>query len=668
MSPLFLIKATGFFFGSFLHLFLLVVFLRRESWDRLRRLVFLLVFATTLWHVGNLGSLVLGQVSRLAYGRLNQSFDALAYLGLALLPPLLLHTHVFVYNKKNVRPAIPTGLVWLAYLPLFALPLSLPLLFQATPTDPVARSEPYPVPFVMWFSIVLSLSGLIDGRIAQHVDTAQERRLYRVLRVYFWATAAGLLYLYPLEGRQFWLGSYIEALVMLSSILPVAILAYYIYRYRYLEIFIQKSIAYALLVLAVLMGYLFGVRQLRLWAESVTGETASLLIESVMMLGLVFMFPALASWIDRQVGQIFKSELKRYSETAERIRQAAYTMFSPRMLVEFTEILLKRDLQLKDARIRLFESDQESLEAPQSGLWKVYPLQAGATALGALEVELSSSEQMATLADAFPLLAGEITAALEHAQLLENKIQLERELAKSSHLASLGQTAATIAHNVKNPLSSMKTLLQLVSEDAELKEEHRSELRTALDEIDRLSKTVTSLLRFSRPDESPRAEELDVEEFFRSLERFFLPQARARNVKIRTSISCSLRVLADREQWLDIFSNLLVNAIEAVDGGGLVELTVDCERDRLPARLYVSVRDNGRGVPESLRERIFDPFITNKQRGTGLGLAIVKRRLGQIGGVISFESPIEQGCGTRFRVEFPIDEAIHESAHRSNRR
>jgi len=660
MSALLLIKAAGFLFGSSLHLFLLVIFLRRRNWDRLKQLLFCLVCATTLWHVGNLGAMVISQIPRLAFGRFNQFFDALAYLGLASLPPLLLNTHLVVYRKKGILPQIPAAFAAILYVPLLALPWSLSLLFRFEPQDPIGRSGPFAVPFVLWFTVALVLSGWLDGRIAAHV-AAEERRLYNVLRVYFWTTAATLVYVYVLGGRRLWLGSWFEAAVMLSSILPVAMLAYYIYRYRYLEIIVQKSIAYALIVLAVLIGYLAGVRQIGAWAQSVTGLPA-ILIESAMMLGLVFLFPALASWIDRQVGHLFKTELKRYSETAERIRQGAHTILSPALLVEFIEVLLRRDLHLKNLHIRLFEPGQEVFVPPRSGLWRVYPLQAGAVPLGSLELELTSGEQMATLDDALPLLAGEITTGLERSRLLQNQLRLERELVQKSHLASLGQMAATIAHNVKNPLSSMKTLLQVLCEDPALQPAHRHELEMVLQEINRLAQTVTSLLRFSRPGESPARETIDIGEFFASLIRFFAPQAKARGVEVNLRFDQSVQVLADREQWLDIFSNLLINAIEASEEGGRVQIDVRGDRRDFPQRLHVDVCDHGSGIPEALGPRIFDPFVTNKQRGTGLGLAIVRRRLEQMGGTIFFESPWAEGRGTRFRIEFPIHEVVDESA------
>jgi signal transduction histidine kinase len=209
--------------------------------------------------------------------------------------------------------------------------------------------------------------------------------------------------------------------------------------------------------------------------------------------------------------------------------------------------------------------------------------------------------------------------------------------------------AASISHNLKNPLGSIKTILQVQMESAELPESMRGETKMVLDEIGRLSSKLNQLLQFSRP--AVRAESVaancDAKVVVVEVASVLRHEAEGRGIVLGTEFpDGSLKVAASAEAMSDIASNLLVNALEAAPRGGHV--SVRMTEDNGGCALVV--QDDGPGIPASAREKVLQPFFTTKSQGTGLGLAIVARRVAESGGRLEWDSPVKDGRGTRFRV------------------
>jgi len=233
---------------------------------------------------------------------------------------------------------------------------------------------------------------------------------------------------------------------------------------------------------------------------------------------------------------------------------------------------------------------------------------------------------------------------------MEENVRLERELAERERLASLGRMAATVAHEIKNPLSAIKSIAQVMREDENLNNDYARDLNLIVGETDRLSQSVTQLLSFARR-ESPAEQALGTEELVRSVIDLFEAQAREHGI----SLSCDVRsdphlpgkcVSAVR----DALSNLLLNALQATTRGGKVSLSASVDK----AELVIGVQDTGTGVPIELREQIWEPFFTTRQRGTGLGLAIVRKRVQEVGGSASLAT-FQNGQGALFLLRVPIE-------------
>jgi signal transduction histidine kinase len=293
--------------------------------------------------------------------------------------------------------------------------------------------------------------------------------------------------------------------------------------------------------------------------------------------------------------------------------------------------------------------------------WEVaYPLRREERVVGLMLVDAAPDALTYEVRSLLELLAGQVAIAVEDCRLVEENVQLERRIAQSERLAALGRMAATVAHEVKNPLSAIKSIAQVMREDDYLKREYARDLDLIVGETDRLSRSVTQMLSFARTaphgDAPRRAGEL-----VRSLAQLFQKEAAGRGVSLRTEAD-SLDIELDGATAAavrDALSNLLLNALQAAPVGGWATLSARAE----DGRLFISVADNGAGVPPEHRERIWEPFFTTRQRGTGLGLAIVRKRIEDVGGEARL-SESRGGEGARFELSVPLREQGQEAEDR----
>jgi len=256
---------------------------------------------------------------------------------------------------------------------------------------------------------------------------------------------------------------------------------------------------------------------------------------------------------------------------------------------------------------------------------------------------------------ALEFLCEQLPGALDLCRLIEEKLQLERELAERERLAALGQMAASISHNLKNPLGSMKTILQMQLENPEMPESMRAETKMILEEMGRLSTKLNQLLQFSRPAVlgEGRPPKCNAYEVAREVVGVLRPEAERKGVALELQLAAAaLNLAIGTEALSDILTNLVVNALDAAARGGRVNVGVS----RKDGNGLVAVEDDGPGVPPELRGKILKAFFTTKTQGTGLGLAIVARRASDAGGKLEFESPLNNGRGMRFVVWLPLGE------------
>src|SRR5262245_24020783 len=233
-----------------------------------------------------------------------------------------------------------------------------------------------------------------------------------------------------------------------------------------------------------------------------------------------------------------------------------------------------------------------------------------------------------------------------------------QEVVRAERLAAIGGLAAGVAHELRNPLTSIKLLLQHAATRGGEVTVAAPKIGLILDEIERMEATIQGLLDFSRPARPQRKPHYLRDTLHRAVH---LVQGRAekQNVNVELHLdSESTLVDGDPQQLLQVFVNLLINAIEAMPQGG--DLTVALHSDAGGENLTVEICDTGEGIPPDLLPRLFEPFATAKERGTGLGLAVSRRILQEHGGSIGVRSATPRG--TVFEVKLPAAAALEPAA------
>ncbi len=234
--------------------------------------------------------------------------------------------------------------------------------------------------------------------------------------------------------------------------------------------------------------------------------------------------------------------------------------------------------------------------------------------------------------------------------------ELEQKVALNEKFAALGRLSAGVAHEIRNPLNSIKGFIQYFQKKLKLDQEDFRYTELMLTEVDRLNRVISRLLAYSKPRE-PRLAVRAVDEILDHCVNVVEREAAAAGVEIvRTARNDGVPlVFMDTDQMTQVFLNLLINAVEASDKGGRIEVGYDIHESGRPV---VFVQDSGPGIERENLDKIFDPFFSTKKKGTGLGLAIVKSIIEGHGGEIEVDS--EPGKGTRFLITLKTYEGSEE--------
>jgi len=512
---------------------------------------------------------------------------------------------------------------------------------------------------------------------ALRASTRETGFLRRYLR------ATGLLLLLAAAVGGGWGGE--SALFAVASVAPLLWTASFVYRYNLFDLLISRRIAFIFALTLVSAFYLFLVRTIADYAET-RFEAFGAVVQVSLIFAVAVLWLPLYEWITRFLSR----RSLRYAEYSKQMIERAVPVLEVkhriRLLAEEVGRLFQfqRVLLYKSARPRQygtygceFEPDfakaLDGLLAAASrgrpefihvlgtkdpgqrallermGFHYAIPLWYGEQLTGMLLVDVSPRHY---LDENEPILLGlsrQIAHSLEACRHVEEKVSLEKALARQEQLATLGLAAAAIAHEVKNPLSSIKTLAQLMHEDREIHASYQRDLTYIVAETDRLNAFVRRLLDFARP--SAESAQISVHEFLNTAAPILRRVSAERRILIEHEVEPALAgLLVNRQALQHVVSNLVQNAIDASPQNATVRIEARLEP---PATIRLAVTDAGPGIPEETREKVFEPFYTTKSSGTGLGLSIVKKNVEELGGQIRVVSPVADGKGSSFVVTFP---------------
>jgi signal transduction histidine kinase len=678
------LQLIGYSLGAVLPLWMGYLLLKqRLGMVPIQRLLLSLGWCMAAWHGSNL-IITLRSLLGLDLERwitILRLANSIAVISITVCYSLLLHVHLHLWASAQGRnlTRIERIRVYLSYLPCLFLIITVPRLWMGPYQPMIAQLSQFVLPFAGWVVYCLAVVAITEILVARRAPSASERRILRTLAFSF--LMIGVLILAALGfglGQGTVAGQYLQIFANLGSLLPSALLAYYIYRYRFLELIIKESLIVATFAAMVLAVYLYGIRRLSDWANSRYGLRAGV-VEAILILALTLLAAPLRGWLEKRFRALFERETALYREVVANVGAHAGRYRRLPELLAFIEAQTAGALSLGRAKIVLRQSDDDETPGPgdpsesdwigtllrraqANGVTVLedvvfgeqkyniaYVLRREDRDAGLMLIEASPGALTPDVRAVLEVLAGQVAIAVEDCRLAEENLRLERKVAEGERLAALGQMAATVAHEVKNPLSAIKSIAQVMSEDEGLNAQHARDLSLIVGETDRLSKSVTQLLSFAskRPQAAPPSRSDDL---VKSVNSLFRMEAEERSISLKCHAEAELELDGVQTASVrDALSNLVLNALQSTPTGGTVTLDFLLDQNEM----VFAVSDSGPGISAEVQKRIWEPFFTTKQRGTGLGLAIVRKRMEEAGGTARLVAT-KNGHGARFELRLPL--------------
>jgi two-component system sensor histidine kinase PilS (NtrC family) len=227
--------------------------------------------------------------------------------------------------------------------------------------------------------------------------------------------------------------------------------------------------------------------------------------------------------------------------------------------------------------------------------------------------------------------------------------QMELAVRQSEKLAAVGQLAAGIAHEIRNPLTGISGSIELLSQGSETEEDKKLK-KIIMKEIDRLNNLITEFLDYSKPEKVP-VEPVNISKLIDDILKSEVYKAQLpESLQLQADIEDNLKIRGDKDKIKQAFLNVLVNSIQALSG--VASPTIKVRIRKVNQIVDLSVSDNGCGMTEAVKSRMFEPFMTTKPKGTGLGLAMTHKIIQMHNAQIFVDS--EVGRGTEIHVHFPL--------------
>jgi signal transduction histidine kinase len=652
VPSLFYIRLISLTAGTLVYLFLLALILGHRRPRTFERVLFFLMLSLFLLFSGGLLEMNAAieyasppHATQLFYGILRE-------LGVVFLPALLVHVH-FEY-LRSVRSRTLPRWAWIFVLLLYVWPFA--YLVWVTLED--FRASWYTLEIAFGFFTVagtdslvpaLLLCAAVDFTTLKSSKDPTERSFLVWIGAFSVLISILLVFGGHLGGAPQLIADSVWTGLVSTCVLPGALLLYYAVRRNFLEYGAQRNLMYALPATFLALLYLALVRRVSGWLEPVLPPEAT---ASVLLFILIFLFEPL----ERAIGPALHRQLSERMDRVQRLTvelQREARQGKVASLVASAERRIRAEFGLAAVRISIpRDAASKALEAPGGlGHTAQMRLMKGGQEIGVLEAATTGSYLTGETTAALEFLAEQLPGMVDLARLIEDKLQLERELAERERMAVLGQMAASVSHNLRNPLSSMKTVLQVQLENPDLPLDVRRDCTLIVSEIDRMSAKLTQLLHYAKP--TVHGERVAAVAVAAQTAWLFGRDAERRNVRLEfEKPTHEIMALASEEALSEVLSNLIVNAMEAQPDGGRVRISIS----RYDGRLDIVVDDDGPGISPELRAKIFQPYFTTKATGTGLGLAIVARRVEELSGTMAVESPLHRGKGSRFHLTLPLAE------------
>lgn len=670
------------------------------------------MLGATMWHVGSFLHTTLRETN----GDAAQALDSACMItmagGLLLLNCGILHAGLRL-NSTGAIAHPPRNLRYVGvYLPVIMLPLIGHAISNGN-RDFIESTETFHVPFLIWMATAnLTAAGLfLKNRHQLRASAASADRFL----VKFSIGLVGVTFMatfYVLSFQDLRWEPQLRLLTNLSPLIPTLVFAYYTFRRRLLPMVFERTLVYGGILLAVFYLHRLTLSELM----SRYGEEFKfdfVVVEGLLLVALVLAYQPLRNRFRESLRYLIGGDVARTRDatrnlsvelsrrSGDELRRIAdwfvgdllqslgarFTHLTLRQHSREEQLLKVADVQNEEIIRERLKSDATStladlfrtserrwvdrsrcrVAAQLSAMRDLDVIAAfgfryrgieGCLIVGSLLTGDRLADEQLNMVS---LLVDQFAATIHNRQLEQARQTAERRAVQQEKLSTLGLLSGSLAHELKNPLSSMRTIATLLQEDLGADDEHARDVELIIGEIDRLNTTTQRLLDFSRPSDATHvgvAPDRVIERLLHILGHL----ARQHSVDVRVDLNLGDALVECTDSTLsEILFNLIKNAIEAVRetpepfveirtalsaGGDLNDHS--SQDDRMAV---MTIIDNGSGISAELQDHIFEPFITGKPDGTGLGLYLVGERVRELNGTITCSS---QTSGTSFEVRLPL--------------
>jgi signal transduction histidine kinase len=423
--------------------------------------------------------------------------------------------------------------------------------------------------------------------------------------------------------------------------LYVGVATYAIVKHKLLDItvYVRKGMIYSLVTASFTAIYVVLLLAANNFFQG-WGQYNSLIATVFIVFGMGLIFQPLRDRSQAIIDHLFFKSQYDYQET---IKNFSEQLSSALRLEEL-------NLLVRDGLLRILKAREAEIcfgdRAPAGGSVLTIPVESKGKKWGSVVLgpKLSGDDYSAEDIRLLTTLANQMAVAFEN-------IQLYQQLVRSESLAALGMLAAGMAHEIKNPLASIKAMTQVMPENIEDKEFISKYVEMIPRQLDRINSTVENLLKAGRAPKLER-KSVNVNVVLHEVLDLHLNLCRKQGVEIARYLGDLPPIFADPDQLQQVFVNLVLNAMQAMPEGGRLEVGGRVQDEQV----IIQISDTGMGIPPDKLDKIFNPFFTLKEKGSGLGLFTAFRIVQEHGGTIDVKS--QEGEGSSFTIRLAAHENV----------
>ncbi len=686
-------ESVLFGFAAVLDTVLLLIMLERVNRPEVPVWLTLSFFAVWLLHVGDFLHGLLSDSSGGTATLLDDWCMTMMAFGLMLLPSTVLHGGLRLLKTGSVpRPPMQWKYLFV-YLPVLLIVPATYSIFDDSERDFRRAIDQFTAPYVVWLLTANIVAAVVYGLASRRLNQASLApflRKFSVLLVLMSAMVVSYL-LVPASSPS---EPVLRMLIALSPVIPVILFAWYAFRHHLMPLIFERTLVYGGCLITVFWLHHVTVSPLTAALER-QAQFDFVVLEVTLLVALILAWRPLRERVSESLRYLLSSSVtqvrdatrllsvqlsQRSADSSETLTCWLCESLRDSLRVESTRIIVCSGFQL-DVMVPIEEpaNTNENFDVPAFCKMLAEEPRATIDLLNVtnpeLRIRLQASKATIVFCFSYRDVSGFVllgprrnadwlsqeqrsTLALlfeQYAAVLFNQRQelirrtSERQAMQQEKLFVLGLLAGSMAHELRNPLSSMRTIATLLSEDLADRPEHQKDALLILQEIDRLTATTQRMLDSARPaDDSRRVAEPDL--LIVRLLQILSHLARQYGATIQTDLRATgVSVSCTEAELSEILFNLIKNAIEAVQNCASPAVRVETRVH--DDTVVIEVIDNGNGISPELQNSLFQPFVTGKPHGTGLGLYVVSERVRELRGEI--RSRTEIGVGTAFEVWLP---------------